>query len=510
MPVPGPLLCGIDAGTSQTRALLFTPEGRIVAHAAEPTATRAPAPGWAESEPEELWRTVVRLLRRVTAEVPDPSAVRGLAVASVGEAGVLLGEDGRALGPIIAWYDARTHGELDRLLEDVGFERLHRVTGLCPDPTFSLLKLRWLQRNDPEAFAAARAWLNVADYLAWRLCGERATDFSLASRTMLLDLEHRTWASALLETTSIPAGLLPSLATSGTPLGRILPEIAATTGLPRDLVVGVGGHDHVCGLLAAGADRPGRMLDSMGTAEALTSVRSAPITDPALGWDGFNQGLIQPDPPLYYVFGGLPTAAAAVEWFRGLHGGLDHAALIAEAEAAAVPPGDAGEVLFLPHLRLGSPPFPDPIGRGAFLGLSAITSRGALFHAVLEGIALDGGNILKAMLVHLGGGGPPERILAIGGSTRNQLLLRLKANVYGVPLAVLELPDTTCLGAALLGGVAAGVFANLDEARAGIRVSTRLVEPAADWDGRRRLERQAVYAAAYAALRPVHARLLSG
>ena len=499
-----PLLCGIDAGTSQIRALVFAPDGRVVASATAPISTRVLGPGQAELDAESLWHAALAALRSAVAGTPTPHAIRSLAVASVGEAGVLLGPEGQALAPMIAWYDTRTTAELEDLLVRIGFEQLHRITGLCPDPTFSLLKLMWLKRRLPEAFAAASQWLHVSDYLAWRFCGEQATDFSLASRTLCFDLERRIWATSILETAEIPGSLLPSLLPSGTRLGQIRPEIAGMTGLPADCVVGVGGHDHVCGLLAVGADRPGVLLDNIGTAEALTFIQEAPLTDPALGWDGFNQGVVQVDRPLYYVFGGLPTAAAAVEWFRELYDGVDHAILTAEAEA--VPCGSDG-VLFLPHLRLGSPPFPDPIGRGAFLGLSATTSRGAMFRALLEGLALDGANILRGMLGHLQTAAP-EPILAIGGSTRNQLLMRLKATLYGAPLAVLNLPDTTCLGAALLGGLAAGVFPDLDTARRQLDIATTLVPPDAGWADAARIERQAIYAAAYAALRPVHARLL--
>lgn len=165
--------------------------------------------------------------------------------------------------------------------------------------------------------------------------------------------------------------------------------------------------------------------------------------------------------------------------------------------------------MFLPHLRLGSPPFPDPVGRGAFLGIASTTGRGALFRAVLEGIALDGGNMLETMLRHAGGGAP-ERILVIGGSTKNRLLMRLKASVYGARLGVVEFADATCLGAALLGGLAAGVFADLDEARSAVQVPIGSAEPDPHWTPGHRARRQAAYAAAYAALRPVHARLLDG
>ena len=499
-----PLLCGIDAGTSQVRALVFRLDGTPVASACEPTPTRVLGPDSAEHDAEGLWAVALGVLRRAVAALPDARAVRGIAVASVGEAGVLLGADGTALAPIIAWYDTRTTAELEWLLTEIGFESLHRTTGLCADPTFSLAKLLWYRRQHPELLEAARAWLNVGDYLAWRMCGERATDVSLASRTMLLDLERRTWAEALLEATELPLALLPPIQPNGSRIGTITADVAAATGLSPDCAVGVGAHDHVCGMMAAGADVAGVLLDSLGTAEALTLVRDRPMDDPAIGWDGFNQGALDAGNPLYYVFGGLPTAAASVEWIRGLLGGVDHATLIAEAEQAA---GAADSVLFLPHLRLGSPPFPDPVGRGAFLGLSSTTDRGVLFRAVLEGIALDGGNMLKAMLRHLGNGAP-ERIVTIGGSTRNRLLMTLKASVFGQELEVVDLPDATCLGAALLGGLAAGLFRDLEEARRGLRLPVRIIPPDPRWTESHRLKRQTAYAAAYAALRPLHARLL--
>ena len=130
-----------------------------------------------------------------------------------------------------------------------------------------------------------------------------------------------------------------------------------------------------------------------------------------------------------------------------------------------------------------------------------------LFRAVLEGIALDGGNMLKAMLRHLGNGAP-ERIVTIGGSTRNRLLMTLKASVFGQELEVVDLPDATCLGAALLGGLAAGLFRDLEEARRGLRLPVRIIPPDPRWTESHRLKRQTAYAAAYAALRPLHARLL--
>ena len=496
-----PLLCGVDAGTSRIRAVVFDLRGRVVAAAAAPTPTCRLGPGQAEHDADALWSTTAAVLREVTAKLDDAARIRGVAVASVGEAGVLLDAAGRALAPVLAWYDTRPTAILERLLSALGFERLHGLTGLCPDPTFSLLKLLWLREQHPQAWQRARAWLHVSDFLAWRLSGQRATDTSLASRTLAFDLAQGRWAENLLTELGVPSRWLAPLAGSGERLGSMTAEAVAATGLPADCAVGVAGHDHVCGMLAVGADRPGVVLDSMGTAEALTCVIAAPRLDPALGRIGFNQGMIRVREPVWYVFGGLPTSAACVEWFRTALGEPvpDHMTLIAEARR--VPPGSEG-VLFLPHLRIGSPPFPDPVSRGAFLGLSDRTDRATLFRALLEGLALDAANLLRILRVD--GALPPfQRLIAIGGSTRNELLMSLKASLLETELEIAATIEVTSLGAAMLAGLAAGLFAGLDEARAAMMPALRAADPAAGWPAHERAAALLRYARAYAAARPL-------
>jgi xylulokinase len=499
-----PLLCGIDAGTSRMRAVVVDLAGNVVAAAAEPTPTRRLGPGRAEHDAEALWATLVRVLRVALAEINEPRRVRGLAVASMGEAGVLLDADGRALAPLLAWFDNRPAGVLDELLRGIGLEALHRLTGLSPDPTFSLLKLLWLERQWPGILGRARAWLHVSDYLAWRLCGRMATDTSLAARTMALDLAGLRWATDLLAEVGVPARLMQPLAPSGRRLGTLTAAAAAATGLDRGAVVGVAGHDHVGGMLAVGADRPGVLMDSMGTAEALTLTLAAPGQDPMLGREGINQGVVQVEAPVFYAFAGLPTSGGSVEWFRANQPDApDHATLIAEADA--VPPGSRG-TLFLPHLRIGSPPWPDPIARGAFLGLSDTTTRGQMFRAVLEGMALDAAHVLAVVLRRLGVP-TPGRIVVIGGSTRNDLLLRIKASLLEQPLQVAGTAEAVGLGAAMLGGLAAGIFPDLAAARAAMGPRFRAVVPDLDWQAEERARRLAAYAKAYATLRELHSLL---
>jgi xylulokinase len=197
--LPGdPLLAGIDAGTTRVRALIFTTDGRPIAEGSRPTEVRRPRPGWAEHDAEGLWQTACGALREALGQLDHPQRVVGVAVASVGEAFVALDRNGRPTGPTIAWYDERPVGQLEWLSQEIGVERLRALTGLAPDPTFSLCKLLWLKDRAPDALARTTLWLNVAHYLAWRLCGVPTSDLSLASRSLALDLQRRRWAEDLI------------------------------------------------------------------------------------------------------------------------------------------------------------------------------------------------------------------------------------------------------------------------------------------------------------------------
>jgi xylulokinase len=497
-----PLLLGIDAGTSRIRALLFTPEGQPVAVGSEPTPTTRTRPGWAEHDPEAIWTACCRAIRTALAAIERPERIVGMAIGSVGEALVALDDRGRPLSSVIAWYDERPRPQLERLLRTIGKDRLHRLTGLSPDPTFSLLKLLWLKDEAPDLLPRTRQWLNLTHYLAFRLTGVAGSDLTQASRTLALDLEQGVWAEALIQEVGIDPKIFPPLRPVGAALGPVTAEAARATGLPESCIVGVGGHDHIVGALAAGALEPDVMLNSLGTAEAVTVTLPAPTPDPALGRQGYSQGMVEVDGRRTpYVFGGFVTSGAAVEWFRALFEPAPaHDALI--AEALTVPPGADG-VTFLPDLRGRISPVPDPKARGAWFGLAADSSRSALYRALLEGLAFEARLSFDA-LTSLPGLPRLRAIHAIGGNTQNDLLLRIKASVYRQPIKAIDLPEATALGAALLGGLAAGLWPDLASARAGLALSFREIEPVAAWEALYERRYQEVYRPAYEALRPLH------
>ena len=497
-----PLLLGIDAGTSRVRALVFTHLGEVLAQGSQAASTERPQIGWAEQDPEAIWDACFQAVKAAVSGIDQPSRIRGLAIASVGEAFVPLDQAGQPTYPVIAWYDERPQQQVRELVERIGSARLFDVTGLTADPTFSLLKLLWLKSHAADALNRTRRILNVTHYLAWKLTGEPGSDYSQASRTLAFDLHRRVWADDMIRECGIDPTLFQPLRPLGAKLGSILPEIAKGLGLSPDCAVGVGGHDHLVGALAADALKPGVMLNSLGTAEAVTLALERSIADPVLSSRGFNQGVLMlKDEPIPYVFGGFQTSGASIEWFRSLFGrNVTHEALIQEAKMA--PPGSEG-VTFVPDLRGKLIPHNDPLARGAWFGLNADVGNATLYRAILEGLAFEARQSIDAIR-DIDGVPEIRSIRAIGGNTQNELLMRIKASVYQKPVIANAMPEATALGAALLGGLAAGMWPDLETALSGLTRNQRQIEPVDEWMDLYEQKYQRIYRNAYAALRPLN------
>ena len=474
-----PLLCGVDVGTGSVRALIIDGSGRVMASHSCPTPTQELAEDRAQYDADGLVATVCQVIRDAADKLGGQAGqIAGLAIASFGESGVLLDRHDGVLGPVLAWYDQRPNEAYQKLISTLGADAFERTTGLCPDPTFSAAKLAWAKSEQPERFARAASWLHVSDYLAFRLTGTKATDLGLAARTMLLDLAACRWSAELLGGLGLNTDLLPEILPLGTNLGVLTADAARQTGLPPHCQVALGGYDHVAGMLAAGADRPGHLFNSMGTAEAWSLAQSDCVIDQAKLRRGINHGALQVhgETPVFYQFGGLPTSAAAIDWFFETFAPKRARQLLIDA-AAEVPPG-AGGVSFYPHLRLGSPPYPDPQAGGGLTGLSQGTDHATLLRAVLEGVALD----MAAVLAVLAPNHPPfAQVTAIGGSTRNALLMAIKASLLGQPIAVGRNHDATALGAALLAGLAIDVYPDLRTAQQKAGLRTGLATPLPNW-----------------------------
>lgn len=494
-----PLLVGIDFGTTNIKAIVFDATGAIVSAASVPTPTTYPQPDWAEYDPEGIWQETARALRTAIARIDRPERIVGVAVAAIGETGVLLDAAGTPTGGAIAWFDRRTRAQAQWLAEQIGADRIFAISGMTLQPIFTLCKLLWLRDHDSDIFRRSVRWLMAADYIAYRLCGEMATDYSAASRTLMLDLHKLRWAGDLLAEVGLDANMLAPLVSSGTRLGTVHKDAAAATGLPTSAIVAAGGHDHVCGALALGVVKPGDILDSIGTAEAMFMPMDRPLTDATAGEQGYAQGAHTAGG--YYLLGGNYTSGACVDWFRqACAGSTDYDVLTSEAEC--VPAGSLG-VSFLPHLRLANPPNSDDRARGAFIGLTTDVTRGALFRAVLEGVCMESRNSLEPMLRYTAVD-RPGKILITGAATRNRLLTQIKASVFGQPVHVAEIEESTTQGAAALAGLGAGVYRDIADAITHLQCSDTIIAPnatdTADYEQRFRTVHQPLYAT----LRPLN------
>jgi xylulokinase len=496
------LVLGLDVGTTNIKCLAVDSEGKIVAQGSEPTPRSHPRSGWTDFEPGPIWDAACQAIRAVLSQLEQPQAVKGIAVSSLAESVVPVDSQGQPLAPAIAWFDLRTTAEYEWVCSRVGYETLFQVSGLNPDAMFGLCKILWVKNHNPAAFEKARCWLHLADYMAFRLCGVPATDPSLACRTLAYDVHRRAWAGEIIEAVGLELASFPPVCKSGTPLGVITPSSANATTLPKNTVVSVGIHDHISGAFAAGGLSAGVLLDSIGTSESLNSVFQKPLSDQRFADHGLAQGAIWIEEPIYYLTGGLQTAGAAVEWFRRELGGKAGIPELIE-EATSV---DDSVPVFLPHLIRSLTPYPDPQASGAFVGIRSTTSRGAMFKAVLEGLAFEARAIADAM-VNIGGLPPFQKILTIGSSLENRLLTQIKADVYGFPIQINPVRETVSLGAALLAGIGCGMFSEPASALQVARREEITVKPDLERSKRLQTRYQDVYRDLYSQLRTAHHRL---
>jgi xylulokinase len=450
-------LVGLDVGTTGVKALTLSPTGDVLRRVEEPYPLSTPYPGWAEQDPEDWWRA-------------SEAALEGLGaseVAAIGLSGqmhglVVLDEERRVLRPAILWNDQRTAAECAEIEERLGRPRLVELTGNRALPGFTAPKVLWLRRHEPQVYARIAHVLLPKDYVRLRLTGELATDAADASGTLLFDVARRRWSEEVLAALEIPPEWLPPVL-----------ESPAVSGHTRDGVpVAAGAGDQAAGAVGVGADRPGPLSLVLGTSGVVFAALPGYAADP----EGRVHAFCHAVPDAWHAMGVMLAAGGSLRWFRDvLAPGESFETLTAVAEQW--PPGAEG-LGFLPYLAGERTPHADPNARGAFAGLSLRHDRGALVRAVLEGVAFglrDSLELLRELGVE------PTVARASGGGVRSALWLRIVASVLGVPLERAEVEEGAAYGAALLGGAAAGVFADVHEAvSACVRVRDR-IEPEPAW-----------------------------
>src|SRR5437867_7397644 len=383
-------LVGIDVGTTNTKTVIFDIEtGRIRAVGSSRTIVRHPVPEWSEFDAEDVWGTVLQSIQAAVQQCDRPERIHALSVASLGESAFPVDADGNVLHAAIAWYDQRTVAEAQWWENIAGRERIFTITGHIPRPTYGVSKLLWLRNHVPQVFERIHNWLSIEDFVLWKLSGSFATDYSIASRTMLFDQHTLTWSEPLLQQAGLPAAWFPPAFPSGTAIGTVRKEVAEQTGLPQQAIVSTGGHDHLCGALAGGVTQAGHLLESIGTASVIMAVSDTFRPSPELLAAGCNSYAYVVE-NTYVTLGVLNFAGGALEWIvtllygQGEQGGVSPE-IYAQAlrQAAEIPPGSRGAIVLPSFLGSGTP-YGQTSARAAILGLTPAHNRPELVRALME------------------------------------------------------------------------------------------------------------------------------
>ena len=491
------VVLGIDVSTTATKAIVIDASGRVLGMASSEYPFEQPHPLWSEQHPRLWWNGTVESI----AGALSAAGVTGDDVAAVGLTGqmhglVLLDVDGDVIRPAILWNDQRTAAECDAIRAALGPEHLVEITGNDALTGFTAPKLLWVRDHEPDAWARVAHVLLPKDYVRYRLTGVFALDKADGAGTILFDLAARDWSGEVLDALGIDPAWMPPTHEGPEVTGTVTPSAAAATGLRPGTPVVAGGGDQAANAVGVGAVVPGRVALSLGTSGVVFATTDRPIFDAAGRVHAFCHAV----PGRWNLMSVMLSAAGGLRWLRdAIAPGEPFDRLV--AAAGSVPAASDG-LLFLPYLTGERCPYPDPLARGAFVGLTLAHDMRHMTRAVLEGVAFGLRDGLDLMV---GAGMPvPAQVRASGGGTASALWCQILADVLEADIVLPATTEGAAYGAALLAAVGSGWFASVEEAADAVVLTTLAASPGQDVP--RYAEAHARYRSLYPALAPLYHR----
>jgi xylulokinase len=448
---------GIDSSTTATKALLVDEQGDVVAVAATEYGYETPRPLWSEQDPGLWWDGAANSIRQVLATSGvKADDVRGIGLTGQMHGLVLLDEDGQVLRPAILWNDQRTGPQCDEIRRRLGRQRLIQITGNDALTGFTAPKILWVQQNEPEVWECARQILLPKDYVRYKLTGDYAIDKADGAGMLLFDLQQRDWSPEVLAALEIPPAYLPPTHEGPAITGYVSHAAAAATGLRVGIPVMAGGGDQAAGAVGVGAVQPGVVSLALGTSGVVFATTGGAFVEP----EGRLHAFCHAVPGRWHFMGVMLSAAGSLRWHRDTFApGISFDDLLAPAEE--VPIGCEG-LLFLPYLTGERTPHPDPLARGAFVGLTVRHSLPHLSRAVIEGVSFGLRDSFE--LIKSGGGAAITQVRVSGGGAKSPLWRQVLADIMNAELVTVNTTEGAAYGAALLAGVGAGVWHDVDSA----------------------------------------------
>ena len=484
---------GIDTSTTSSKALLIDEQGNVIAVASHPHTLQTPKPLWSEQNPHEWWEAVTASIKSVL----EKAGISGDRVGAIGLTGqmhglVLLDDAGNVLRPAILWNDQRTQSQCDEIHQIVGKEKFIQITGNVALTGFTAPKILWVKENEPDVYAKANHVLLPKDYVRLKLTGEYAMDKADGAGTVLFDLKARDWSDEVLSALEIPRAWMPQTFEGTEFTGTVNEEAAALTGLKVGTPVAAGGGDQAAGAVGVGAVEPGIVGLTVGTSGVVFATTPSALIEP----EGRLHAFCHAVPGMWHFMGVMLSAAGSLQWYRDtLAPDVSFDDLLKEAEL--IPAGSEG-LQFLPYLSGERTPHPDPLARGAFIGLTIRHTRAHMTRAVLEGVAF--GLKDSFTLIQDAGLGTITQVRASGGGVKGALWRQILASVLEAELVTVNTIEGGAYGAALLAGVGAGAWSDVASAcKTCIRITGSTLPVEKDADAYRKS--YAIYRELYPALK---------
>lgn len=448
---------GIDTSTTSSKALLIDERGEVIAVASSPHTLQTPRPLWSEQDPREWWEAVTASIRSAM----EKAGVGVDQIAAVGLTGqmhglVLLDEVGNVLRPAILWNDQRTQSQCDDIHRKIGKKKFIQITGNVALTGFTAPKILWVKENEPAIFARVKHVLLPKDYIRFKLTGEYALDKADGAGTVLFELKKRDWSEEVLSALEIPRAWMPKTFEGTDVTGLITKEAASLTGLKAGTPVVAGGGDQAAQAVGVGAVEPGVIGLTVGTSGVVFATTPSALIEPQGRLHAFCHAV----PGLWHFMGVMLSAAGSLQWYRDtLAPQMSFDELLNEAEL--IPVGSEG-LQFLPYLSGERTPHPNPLARGAFIGLTLRHTRGHMTRAVLEGVAF--GLKDSFALIQNAGLGTITQVRASGGGTKGALWRQILASMLEAELVTVNTSEGAAYGAALLAGVGTGAWTDVRSA----------------------------------------------
>lgn len=451
-----------DLGTSGNKATLFTDQGELVASRTCAYPTHFFRGNWAEQSPDDWWRAICSTSQQLAAEISPQD------IACVTLSGQMMGctpvdRMGRALRPSILYCDQRAETQAQVIRDKIEAAEFYRIVGHRISASYSLEKLMWVRDNEPQIYRQTYKTLCAKDYINLRLTGAWATDYSDASGTNAFDLHTLAWSSRVLDVAGVAAELFPSPRPSTDVLGTITGEAALATGLAAGTPVAVGGGDGSCAGVGVGCVRPGSAYNYLGSSSWIALTVERPVVDPqmrTMNWAHCVPGYLHPS-------GTMQAAGSSLQWLKETictqeqRDAADQQRDVYELinEQISRSPAGANGVVFLPYMLGERTPRWNPHAKGALIGMTLATRREDLLRAVMEGITMNLGIIVGIFRNHV----PLQTITVIGGGAKSAVWRQMMADIYDCRIERPNyLEEATSMGAAVVGGVAAGLFPDFD------------------------------------------------